>query len=231
MMRKGFLACAAAMALGAALTLYGESAAEGALLPDPAGAVRDEPGDGGGYSLVLAGGCFWGMQEVFDHVRGVKETVVGYANGDPADAHYDRVSTGRTGHAEAIRVTYDPDRVSLGQLLKVYFAVAHDPTLKDAQGPDRGPQYRSEIFTANPAQEQAAKAYIAELDRSKLFPAPIATKVETLAGFYPAEDYHQHYAEKNPDSPYIVINDLPKVIALEKTYPELYRDDKGSGHD
>lgn len=190
-------------------------------LPDPA---HDGTAAQGRQTVVLAGGCFWGVQLVFQHVRGVESAVSGYAGGAAKDAHYHTVSTGTTGHAESVEVTYDPSQVSFGQLLKVYFAVAHDPTQLNHQGYDEGTQYRSEIFFTTPAQEKTAKDYIAQLDKAKAFAAPIVTKVEPLKGFYPAESYHQNYATLHPDNPYIAINDLPKVDHLRAQFPNLYVD-------
>jgi peptide-methionine (S)-S-oxide reductase len=172
---------------------------------------------------VFAGGCFWGVEAVFEHVRGVKQAVSGYAGGNRTNARYPVVSTGATGHAEAVKVVYDPQLVSYGQLLKVFFSVAHDPTQLDRQGPDRGPQYRSEVFATSAAQQRAAEAYIAQLEAAKRFDRPIVTRVEPLRGFYPAEDYHQDYLRRHPDEPYIVRNDLPKLAALEARLPGLYR--------
>ncbi|MDE1901369.1 MAG: peptide-methionine (S)-S-oxide reductase MsrA [Alphaproteobacteria bacterium] len=173
-------------------------------------------------NIVLAGGCFWGVQAVFQHVKGVTKAVSGYAGGDAATAHYAMVSTGMTGHAESVQVTYDPATITLGQILRVYFSVAHDPTELDRQGPDHGTQYRSEIFYETPDQQKIAAAYIAQLQQAKIFNAPIVTKLKPLRGFYAAEDYHQNYARLHPDNPYIAINDLPKVAALAKLYPDLY---------
>ncbi len=195
--------------------------ARAAELPDPALDAPLAPGHGQD-SVVLAGGCFWGMQAVFQHVRGVTRAVAGYAGGAAATAHYEMVSTGTTGHAESVQVTYDPSQVTLGQILKVYFAVAHDPTEVDRQGPDDGTQYRSEIFVHSAAQGKIADAYIAQLQQAKVFPRPIATRVEPLPAFYVAEDHHQNYAQIHPDDPYIVINDLPKVWALKRDLPRLY---------
>lgn len=174
---------------------------------------------------VLAGGCFWGMQGMFEHVKGVKRVVAGYAGGDRATAHYEMVGTETTGHAESVEITFDPKQVTYGQLLQMYFSVAHDPTQLNRQGPDRGPSYRSEIFFRTPAQERVARAYIAQLDQAHVFSAPIVTKVEPLRGFYPAEGYHQDYLIHHPAQPYIVFNDLPKIAALKRTYPQHYRED------
>jgi peptide-methionine (S)-S-oxide reductase len=173
---------------------------------------------------VLAGGCFWGQQGVFEHVKGVTKVVAGYAGGSRVTALYPLVSTGTTGHAESVQVTFDPRQVTFGQLLRIYFSVAHDPTELDRQGPDSGTQYRSEVFAASPEQAATAKAYIAQLDSAHAFAVPIATKVEPLKGFYPAEDYHQDYLVQNPDASYIQINDLPKIAALKRVWPEFYRE-------
>ena len=172
---------------------------------------------------VLAGGCFWGQQGIFEHVKGVTRVVAGYSGGDKKTANYDMVSEGETGHAEAVEITFDPRQVTFGQLLRIYFSVAHDPTELNRQGPDEGTQYRSGIFAATPEQEQTAKTYIAQLDSAHIFAAPIATKVEPLKAFYPAEDYHQDYMVKNPRASYIVVNDLPKIAALKRVWPDLYR--------
>lgn len=173
-------------------------------------------------TIVLAGGCFWGMQGVFEHLKGVT-TTVGYAGGAAATAHYEIVSGGDTGHAESVRVVYDPAIVSLTQLFDVYFLVAHDPTQINRQGPDDGTQYRSSIFYTTTAQRDATIAYIASLTKRHVFNAPIATQVVPLRGFYAAEAYHQHYMDKNPDDGYIVYNDVPKVQALRKRFPQLLR--------
>jgi peptide methionine sulfoxide reductase msrA/msrB len=173
---------------------------------------------------VFSGGCFWGVQAVFQHVVGVTNAVSGYAGGDAATAHYDRVSEGNTGHAESVRVTFDPSRVSYEQLLQVFFNVAHDPTELNYQGPDHGPQYRSAIWFTSAEQQATAKAYIAQLMKAKAFPRPIVTEVSPLGAFYPAESYHQDYATIHPYQPYIVFNDAPKVARLKKQLPALYRD-------
>ena len=173
-------------------------------------------------TAVLAGGCFWGMEWVFVHVKGVQSVVSGYAGGSSADASYDKVSSERTGHAEAIRVTFNPSQVSYGKLLEIYFTVAHDPTEVDRQGPDVGSSYRSAIFPQTSDQERFARAYIARLNAAHVWPRPIATRIEH-GGFYPAEAYHQHFAEKHPYFPYIVVNDRPKVGALKRKFPALYK--------
>jgi peptide-methionine (S)-S-oxide reductase len=184
-------------------------------LPDP---VYDAPlaPSKAESSIVVSGGCFWGVQAVFQHVKGVISATSGYAGGEAATAHYEMVSSGTTGHAESVQVVYDPSQVTLGQILKVFFAVAHDPTELDHQGPDHGTQYRSALFTHAPEQDKIANAYIKQLDEAKVFDQPIVTKVEPLKGFYAAETYHQDYARLHPYNPYIAINDLPKVAALEK---------------
>jgi peptide-methionine (S)-S-oxide reductase len=171
--------------------------------------------------VVLAGGCFWGMEAVFADLHGVKEAMPGYSGGSAANAHYELVSTGTTGHAESVRVTYDPAKISLEQILNVYFTVAHDPTQLNFQGPDDGTQYRSAIFIANAEQRRVAQAEIARLAAEHRYTAPIVTKLETYKAFYPAEAYHRHYLALHPNDPYIVINDMPKLAALKKTYPQL----------
>ena len=173
---------------------------------------------------VFAGGCFWGLQGMFEHVRGVSKVVAGYSGGDKATAHYEMVGTETTGHAESVEITFDPKQVSYGQLLRLFFSVAHDPTQLNRQGPDTGPSYRSEIFFASPAQERVARAYVKQLTEAKVFPLPIATKIEPLKAFYAAEDYHQDYLIHHPSQPYIVFNDIPKIEALKRTYPTLYRE-------
>jgi peptide-methionine (S)-S-oxide reductase len=183
--------------------------------------------DRGTERAVLAGGCFWGVQAVFEHVKGVTKVVSGYAGGQKNTAQYETVGTGATGHAESVEITYDPSQISYGQLLKVYFSVAHDPTELNFQGPDEGTQYRSAIFYSSPDQQRIARAYIAQLDSAKVFAAPIVTQVTALPGFYPAEDYHQDFFEHHPSNPYIVINDKPKVAHLKTEWPTLYREYSG----
>ncbi|HEX6072995.1 MAG TPA: peptide-methionine (S)-S-oxide reductase MsrA [Sphingomicrobium sp.] len=173
-------------------------------------------------TAVLAGGCFWGMEAVFEHVKGVKDVVSGYAGGNAADASYDAVSSERTGHAEAVRIAYDPRQVSYAQLLQVFFAVAHDPTQVNRQGPDEGPSYRSAIFPKSATQARQARTFIARLGAAKVYKRPIATRIES-GGFYPAEAYHQDFARKHPYYPYIVVNDRPKVAALKAKYPSLFK--------
>jgi len=173
-------------------------------------------------TAVLAGGCFWGMESVFEHVKGVTNVVSGYAGGGAKDANYDAVSSEGTGHAEAVKITYDPKIISYAQLLQIYFTVAHDPTQIDRQGPDVGHSYRSAIFPQSAQQAAFAKAFIARLDAAHVYKAPIATKIEG-GGFFPAEAYHQDFARKHPYFPYIVVNDRPKVAALHKKFPALYK--------
>ena len=173
-------------------------------------------------TAVLAGGCFWGMEWVFEHVKGVTSVVSGYAGGDAKDANYDRVSSEATDHAEAVKITYDPSQVSYAQLLQVYFTVAHNPTEVDRQGPDVGHSYRSAIFPQNAEQARFAKAFIARLNAAHIYKAPIATRIES-GGFYPAEAYHQGFARKHPYFPYIVVNDRPKISALRQRFPVLYK--------
>jgi len=173
-------------------------------------------------TAVLAGGCFWGMESVFEHVKGVTNVVSGYAGGSASDANYDRVSSEGTDHAEAVKITYDPAKISYSQLLQIYFTVAHDPTQVDRQSPDVGRSYRSAIFPQSPQQAAFAKAFIARLNSAHIYKSPIATRIEK-GGFYPAEAYHQDFARRHPDYPYIVVNDRPKVIALHKRFPALYK--------
>ncbi len=174
-------------------------------------------------TAVLAGGCFWGVEAVFESLKGVSDVVSGYAGGNKATAHYEVVSSGLTGHAESVQITYDPSQVSFGQLLKVYFSVAHDPTQWNRQGPDEGPQYRSEIFYANEEQKRVAEAYIQQLNTAKAFRKPIVTKVAPLAAFFPAEAVHQNFVARNPNYPYVVYNDLPKMDHLRRELPELVK--------
>ena len=173
-------------------------------------------------TAVLAGGCFWGVEAVFEHVKGVRNVVSGYAGGAAADAKYDKVSTERTGHAEAVRISFDPSQISYDQLLTIYFSVAHDPTQLNRQGPDVGPSYRSAIFPQTPSQQQQAQGHITKLQRAKAFPRPIVTKLESGA-FFPAEAYHQDFMKRNPRHPYILAHDVPKVVALKRKLPQLHR--------
>jgi peptide-methionine (S)-S-oxide reductase len=190
----------------------------------PAPAV-DNPKQGGStQTAVLAGGCFWGLQGVFEHVRGVRGVLAGYSGGSRLTAQYQDVGMGNTGHAESVQVSFDPKEISYGQLLQIYFSVAHDPTELNRQGPDSGNQYRSEIFYADDTQRHIAESYVAQLDKDKAFAQPIVTRIDALKGFYPAETYHQDFYLKNPGYPYIVVNDLPKIRNLKQLFPDLYRD-------
>jgi peptide-methionine (S)-S-oxide reductase len=197
------------------------AAEQAQVVPPP---MKDEPlaATSGTETVVLSGGCFWGVQGVFQHTKGVVRAVSGYSGGEKDTAIYEVVSSGTTGHAESVEVTYDPSKVSYGQLLQIYFSVAHDPTELNYQGPDHGTQYRSAIWTTSESQADVAKAYIAQLDAAKAFDAPIVTQVNPLQAFYPAEDYHQDYATLHPESAYIAYNDLPKIANLKKLFPDLY---------
>ena len=177
---------------------------------------------GPSQTAVLAGGCFWGVQGVFEHVRGVRKVLAGYAGGDRSSAQYNKVSFGNTGHAESVQIVFDPAQISYGQLLQIAFSVVHDPTQLNRQGPDVGNQYRSAIFYADDTQKRIAEAYISQLDQAHAFPRPIVTRVDALKGFYAAEDYHQDFLIHNPDYPYIVYNDLPKLESFKRIFPELY---------
>ena len=176
----------------------------------------------GEQTAVVAGGCFWGIQAVFQHVKGVRDAISGYSGGEAKTAQYEIVSTGETGHAESVKITYDPSQVTYGELLRVFFSVAHDPTQLNRQGPDDGTQYRSVIFYGNDEQRKIAEAYISQLNQAKVFPHPIVTQVVRLKAFYPAEDYHQNYATLHPNQPYIYFNDAPKVAHLKQQFPDLY---------
>ena len=213
----GFALLTGLMACNAGVVAGGN---EATTLPDPA--MKGGTAGAGEQVAVFAGGCFWGVEGVFEHVKGVTNAVSGYAGGTPDNARYDAVSRGDTGHAEAVKVTYDPAQISYGQLLKVYFSVAHDPTQLNRQGPDRGTQYRSQIFTTDTAQQKIANAYITQLNAAKSFPAPIVTKVAPLQAFHPAEKYHQDYMQHHPNEPYIVYNDAPKLVHLKQQFPALY---------
>ena len=191
----------------------------------PAPAAGEAAGQAASEVALLAGGCFWGVQGVFQHVEGVTSAVSGYAGGEKRTAEYETVSTGATGHAESVRITFDPRKISYGRILQIYFSVAHDPTELNRQGPDTGTQYRSAIFPGNAEQTRIAKAYIAQLNQARVFDAAIVTKIEPDKTFYPAEDYHQDFLTRNPAYPYIVINDLPKIDNLKRVFPGLYRAD------
>src|SRR4051812_27642635 len=217
-----YLAIAAAAAVSTAPLWSAHVAAEDLDKEIPA-AVADPANPAATEVAVLAGGCFWGQQGVFAHVKGVTKVVSGYSGGSKSTADYDRVSSGTTGHAESVEITFNPKEVSYGTLLRIFFSVAHDPTEVNRQGPDSGTQYRTEIFASSPQQEATAKAYIAQLDAARIFAKPIATKVEPLKAFYAAEDYHQDYLFDNPDATYIRVNDLPKIAALERVWPQYFR--------
>jgi peptide-methionine (S)-S-oxide reductase len=216
-------AVASVLAVGGFAWIAATTRAEPAVaVPAP---VADNPKEHGRLqTAVLAGGCFWGLQGVFEHVRGVREVLAGYSGGSRLTARYGDVGTGATGHAESVQVTFDPSELSYGELLQIYFSVAHDPTELNRQGPDVGSQYRSEIFYADDSQRRIAESYIAQLDQDKAFAQPIVTRLDALKGFYPAEEYHQDFYLKNPHYPYIVINDLPKIRNLKALFPDYYRD-------
>ena len=213
----------AALAVAAILSARGVSRPEeGRLVPPPV--VDAVPGAATSEVAVFAGGCFWGVQGVYQHVTGVTGAVSGYAGGDKASARYETVGRGDSGHAEAVQVTFDPRQVSYGSLLQIYFSVAHDPTELNRQGPDDGPQYRSTIFPTTPDQARIAKAYIAQLNAAKVFARPVVTTIEANRPFFPAEAYHQDYLTLHPEQPYIAINDLPKIAELKRLFPARYRD-------
>jgi peptide-methionine (S)-S-oxide reductase len=203
--------------------LLGGTACSAKAVPVPAPEVdAARSAISGRQTAVVAGGCFWGVQAVFAHVKGVISATSGYAGGSAKTADYETVSTGETGHAESVQIVYDPSQITYGQLLRVFFSVAHDPTELNRQGPDEGPQYRSSIFYSSEEQKKIAEAYVAQLDAAKVFPHRIVTKVVLLEGFYPAEAYHQNYAALHPYQPYIMFNDAPKVEHLKQAFPELY---------
>lgn len=209
--------------LAVPLTAFSIQAAE---FPAPASDVST-PSSKQAATAVFAGGCFWGVEAVFEQLKGVSKVVSGFAGGSKATAHYEIVSTGLTKHAESVKITYDPSQISYGQLLQVFFSVAHDPTELNRQGPDEGPQYRSAIFYTDDEQKRVAEAYIQQLTNSKVFSHPIVTQVVPLTGFYAAEEYHQHFFDRNPNNPYIVYNDVPKVKKLRQQFPELLKSRAG----
>ncbi|WP_223459077.1 peptide-methionine (S)-S-oxide reductase MsrA [Pseudomonas sp. GL-RE-19] len=219
--RRTLLGLAAAGIISQCSAFSFGGAEEGVILPPPA---LDETTQARSETAAFAGGCFWGVQGVFQHVKGVKNAVSGYAGGAANTAQYERVSNGNTGHAESVEVTFDPAQVSYGTLLQIYFSVAHNPTELNRQGPDSGTQYRSAIFTKSAEQQRVAQAYIAQLDAAHAFDKPIVTKLETFNGFYPAEEEHQDFLTEHPTYPYIVINDLPKVAQLKQLYPNRYQE-------
>jgi peptide-methionine (S)-S-oxide reductase len=218
--RKHCAALAAAFGLLAAGAAQARESAF--IIPPPAVDPSKDPALQ--EKAVIAGGCFWGVQAVFQHVKGVTNAVSGYAGGKAGMANYDAVSSGRTGHAEAVEITYDPKQISYGQLLQIYFSVAHDPTQLNRQGPDSGTQYRSTVFPSDDSQRKVAEAYIAQLNQTGVYPKTLTTTVEPLQAFYPAEGYHQDYLVRHPYSMYIMVNDIPKVENLAKTFPDRYRD-------
>jgi peptide-methionine (S)-S-oxide reductase len=216
-----FAAALVAPVLAIQLTLPLSAAGEAREIPAPA--IDEAAGAAPSETAVLAGGCFWGVQGVFQHVNGVTSAVSGYAGGEKETAQYYVVGTGTTGHAESVRITFDPRKISYGRILQIYFSVAHDPTELNRQGPDAGSQYRSAIFPANAEQARVAASYIAELNKARAFDGAIVTKIEPNKVFYPAEAYHQDFLVQHPNHPYIVINDLPKIGALKRLFPDLYR--------
>jgi peptide-methionine (S)-S-oxide reductase len=218
MNRMIYAGVAFAVAAWSTVTFAGEKAVK---IPPPA---QDLTATAPTETAVFAGGCFWGVQAVFQHTQGVLNAVSGYAGGAKATAHYEIVGSGTTGHAEAVQITYDPKQISYGKLLQIYFSVAHDPTQLNRQGPDHGTQYRSAVFYQDANQKQVTERYIAQLDAAKVYPDKIVTQVAPLQGFYPAEAYHQDYATLNPDQPYIRYNDLPKIANLKAVMPQVYRD-------
>ena len=220
--RKTLLALGSGATLLAGWSWLGAGAAEQATVVPPP--TFDPPNAANKESAVLAGGCFWGVQAVYQHTRGVLNAVSGYAGGDPQRANYQSVSSGSSGHAEAVSIRFDPKQISYGRLLQVFFSVAHDPTQLDRQGPDSGPQYRSAIFYQGPAQRQVAERYIAQLDAAKVFPVRIVTQLVALPTFFAAEAYHQDYATRNPHSPYIARFDAPKIANLQRLFAAQYRD-------
>jgi peptide-methionine (S)-S-oxide reductase len=218
--RRVLLGVAVAGVIGqvSAFSFGGEDAV---LIPPP---TLDEVTQAHSETAVFAGGCFWGVQGVFQHVKGVQKAVSGYAGGAANTAEYERVSEGDTGHAESVQVTFDPTQVSYGSLLQIYFSVAHNPTELNRQGPDSGTQYRSALFPVNADQQKVAQAYIAQLDAAHAYSKPIVTKLESYTGFYPAEDYHQDFLTEHPSYPYIVINDMPKVANLKQVFAQRYQE-------
>lgn len=217
-MKNYVLGSAAFAALIAIAVHFGSASASGASATPTSTTVPK-----GSQQLVLAGGCFWGMEAVFEQLKGVSSVVAGYSGGSADTAHYEMVGTGETGHAESVRITFDPSQISLDQLFDVFFLVAHDPTELDRQGPDEGSQYRSVIFYADDAQKSAAEAYVKHLEAAKTFSSPIVTQIVPFKAFYPAEGYHQHFVQNHPDYPYVVFNDLPKLKHLRELYPQLVK--------
>jgi peptide-methionine (S)-S-oxide reductase len=219
-LRSALLMGAVLLVAAAGLTVMSRGAEKAHVIPPPA---ADEQGPATAEVAVLAGGCFWGVQGVFQHVNGVSNAVSGYAGGEKKTAIYETVGSGQTGHAESVRITFDPRKISYGRLLQIYFSVAHDPTQLNRQGPDVGTQYRSAIFPNNPEQARVAKAYIAQLNQARVYDAAIVTKIEPGKEFYAAEGYHQDFLTTHPTYPYIVYNDLPKIEDLKRIFPDVYR--------
>jgi len=217
--RLSLCAAIGALAISSVFVAPSLASEEAVIIPPPA---MDAKASDGLQTAVIAGGCFWGVQGVFQHTAGVVNAVSGYAGGAKATANYTAISTGTTGHAESVEIKYDPQKISYGKILQIYFSVVHDPTQLNRQGPDSGTQYRSEIFTTTAEQKQVAEAYIAQLNAAKLWKKPIVTKVNPLQAFYPAEAYHQDYLTLHPNQPYIAINDIPKVENLKKIFAENY---------
>jgi peptide-methionine (S)-S-oxide reductase len=218
---QGTIAALMLVPLAGLSARFVDAAEQAVVVPAPA---VDETASTGLQTVVLAGGCFWGVQGVYQHTKGVTRAVSGYAGGQKDTAHYEMVGTGRTGHAESVSVTFDPQQISYGKILQIYFSVAHNPTELNRQGPDFGTQYRSAIFYANDEQKRVAAAYIAQLQQAHVFSTPIVTKLEPLPGFYPAEDYHQDFLVLHPTYPYIVFNDLPKIDELKRLFSDNYRE-------
>ena len=223
MARSPLIAIISVVALLVIATTTARSGSQEKAVVIPAPAVEQPASQATSAVAVFAGGCFWGVQGVYQHVKGVTSAVSGYAGGDKDTARYEIVSNGRSGHAESVRVTYDPRQISFGRLLQVFFSVVHDPTLLNRQGPDVGTQYRSAIFPANDEQAEIAKAYITQLNQARVFRSAIVTKIESDRPFFDAERYHQDYLTNHPSEPYIVFNDLPKIAELKRVFPELYR--------
>jgi peptide-methionine (S)-S-oxide reductase len=217
---QGTLAALVAMPFAGLYTRRVRAAESAVVIPPPA----LDASASGLHTAVLAGGCFWGVQAVYQHTKGVTNAVSGYAGGQKEAARYEMVGTGRTGHAEAVSITFDPQQITFGQILQIYFSVAHDPTQLNRQGPDFGTQYRSAVFYADDEQKRVTSAYIAQLQQAHAFPSPIVTKLESLSGFYPAEDYHQDFLVLHPTYPYIVFNDLPKLDNLKRIFSDRYRE-------
>lgn len=217
---KRFLVCSLSIiSLAAVIFTYSASRTT---LPAPAIDISTSTAKGK-QTVVLAGGCFWGMEAVFEHLKGVSDVISGYSGGSAATAHYEAVSSGETGHAESVKITYDPEQISYSQLLKIYFSVAHDPTQLNRQGPDSGTQYRSVIFFVNDEQKRVAQAYIEQLNKARSFRKPVVSKLVPLNSFYAAEEYHQQFIDRNPSYPYVVVHDLPKIEQLRQQFPDMYK--------